>query len=168
MRVPVLGGIPKSDDLSLPERHLGLHMPSDAEDPRPLIEHLADVIEQHVDLDELLRVAGDFPSMGGEGGGLSSADLDGMRMVGDGMLAGELPPLGMPPGARVARIGVARDKSFCFYYKENLTLLRGEEERACEEQQGMVQLQRSHHCLNSPLNCCFCSRDGLKLLQGQG
>ena len=94
--VPVVGAIP-NEALDLPSRHLGL-VPV-AEHPRSeeLIERAAELIAAHVDLDEVLR------------------------------LAGEAPRFEAPPAADAAavagtpvRIGVARDAAFSFYYPENL------------------------------------------------
>ncbi|GJP29363.1 hypothetical protein CLOM_g16481 [Closterium sp. NIES-68] len=126
VRVPVLGGIPKSADVEMPERHLGLHRPGWRRTgvPAQHAERLAALIEAHLDLDRLLQLAADVagpPTMGlggerrvwGGGGGECG-----------GSSANELPPLSMPPGMKLARIGVARDDAFCFYYHDNLSLLR--------------------------------------------
>ena len=95
--VPILGALPRVDDLTVPERHLGLHLPHEARED--YVQRLAELIEEHIDLDLLLetgaidRPAG-APAIGGEA---SAADV---------------------------RLGVARDEAFCFYYTDNLELLR--------------------------------------------
>ncbi|CAI5472982.1 unnamed protein product [Closterium sp. Yama58-4] len=148
VRVPVLGGIPKSADVEMPERHLGLHRPGVEADgvPAQHAERLAMLIEAHVDLDRLLQLAADVagaPTMGlggGEGSVCGGEDVEGSVVGGGGSVvsgmggvgggeyggssANELPPLSMPPGMKLARIGVARDEAFCFYYHDNLSLLR--------------------------------------------
>lgn len=92
--IPVLGALPGVSDLTVPERHLGLHLPHEA---NPVyIERAADLIERHVDLDRLLRES---------------------RVA---RPRGEPRPL---PGPASVRIGVARDEAFCFYYEDNLELL---------------------------------------------
>lgn len=96
--VDVLGGIPNDPEVSFPERHLGLVMP-DEKGTASWVERMADLVEEHVDLDRLLEVA-DVPMPPAEAAGT--------------------PP--QPP--RRARIGVARDEAFCFYYQDNLDLLR--------------------------------------------
>jgi len=91
-----LGWIPKSDDLSLGSRHLGLVMASE------VTAHAsqAGIFEECCDLDAILdlaRAAPPFPEP--------------VRTV----------PAPVQPGK--ARIGVARDAAFCFTYQENLDRL---------------------------------------------
>jgi cobyrinic acid a,c-diamide synthase len=91
---PILGAIPRASDLTLPERHLGLHLPHEAQENHA--EQLSLLVEEHVDLDRLLEAARtDRPAS---------------------------PPVVAAP-ARTARIGVAVDEAFCFYYADNLELL---------------------------------------------
>ncbi len=92
--VPILGAIPRAADLSMPERHLGLHLPYEAR--RDYAEQLASLVEAHVDLDRLLEAA---PT------------------------GRPAPPAAVATPAPSARIGVARDEAFCFYYADNLELL---------------------------------------------
>ncbi len=96
--VNVLGGIPNDPEVSFPERHLGLVMP-DEDRTSSWIERMADLIEESVDLDRLLEMS-DVP----------------LPRVGTAEAAAR------PPGR--ARIGVVRDEAFCFYYQDNLDLLR--------------------------------------------
>jgi cobyrinic acid a,c-diamide synthase len=96
--VDVLGGIPNDPEGSFPERHLGLVMPDDR-GTASWIERMAALVEEHVDLDRLLELA-DIPPRPAQ--------------------ATTAPP--HPP--RRTRIGVARDEAFCFYYQDNLDLLR--------------------------------------------
>lgn len=101
--VPVLGVLPRDGSLALASRHLGLvtaqdlgrNAGRDAKDER--FARLADWVEGHLDLDGLLAA-------------LPARDL----------AAPQDPPL---PAPRV-RLGLARDRAFCFYYEENLRLLR--------------------------------------------
>ncbi len=99
---PVLGCLPRSEELALPERHLGLVTAEDAGRDAGYFAALADWVEAHVDLDGLLRVATPHPPCG--------HPLPG----GEGNQAKENTPV---------RIAVARDAAFCFYYPENLELL---------------------------------------------
>lgn len=92
--VPILGALPRAADLVVPERHLGLHLPHEARSD--YVEQLASLIEQHVDLDRLIEL------------GLTER--------------AQVPPA--PASApRIARLGIARDQAFCFYYADNLELL---------------------------------------------
>jgi cobyrinic acid a,c-diamide synthase len=92
--VPILGALPRAKDLVVPERHLGLHLPHEARSD--YVEQLATLIEAHLDLDALL----------------SSSTIDRQPA----------PPATPNPSPR-ARIAVARDEAFCFYYTDNLELL---------------------------------------------
>src|SRR5713101_3719986 len=92
--VPILGALPRAKDLVVPERHLGLHLPHEARSE--YVEELATLIEAHIDLDALLR----------------SSAID------------RLPaPPATPSLPARARLAVARDEAFCFYYTDNLELL---------------------------------------------
>ncbi|HYX84740.1 MAG TPA: cobyrinate a,c-diamide synthase [Gaiellales bacterium] len=93
--VPILGAIPRARDLVVPERHLGLHLPHEAR--RDHVDQLAGLIEQHIDLEKLIE--------------LGLTERRPFRPV----------PTSAP---HLARIGVARDEAFCFYYADNLELLR--------------------------------------------
>jgi cobyrinic acid a,c-diamide synthase len=96
--VPILGALPRDPELVVPERHLGLHLPGEAR--AGYLDRLASLVAEHVDIDALL------------GAGSVSVGA----------------PVPVVPGSSVspavARIGVARDEAFCFYYADNLELLR--------------------------------------------
>eukprot|EP00897_Mesotaenium_endlicherianum_P002058 jgi/Mesen1/1880/ME000143S00932 len=115
--IAVLGGIPKTAGVELPERHLGLLMPDEASVPNNYVELLGELVERHLDLDLILKLASHchpFASLYGRKGGLEE---------GGKVHPAPLPlPLPWPVGKPV-RIGVAKDAAFCFYYHENLTLL---------------------------------------------
>lgn len=95
--VPVLGYIPRDPALRLPERHLGLCPPDETADAAAVYAALADAVESRLDVRRILE---SLPLL-------------------------ELPdPLPEPPSPVRARMGVARDAAFGFYYEENLRLLR--------------------------------------------
>lgn len=95
---PVLGCLPRSEEASLPERHLGLVTAEDLGAGESLFGRLAEWVEKHVEIDRLVRIDPPrFPS-------------------GDGV-----PQERRKEGVRIA---VARDEAFCFYYPENLELLQ--------------------------------------------
>jgi cobyrinic acid a,c-diamide synthase len=93
------GFLPRDEKIAMPSRHLGLKMACEALTPECLASLVA-WIEDHVDLDALLRLAREH-----------SPELE---------IA--VSSLG-PRAAAKARIGVARDAAFCFYYRDNLDLL---------------------------------------------
>lgn len=94
----VLGYLPMDASFSIPERHLGLHVSQEVITCEWLSK-LADWIESHLDLDRLLK--------------LSSRRCTGVRPLQEVCLR----------PAKV-RIGIAKDAAFCFYYHDNLEMLR--------------------------------------------
>lgn len=92
--MPVLGAIPRSPALAIPERHLGLVQPSEQGEADRMIDAIADLIEAHVDVPVLQAAADALPA---------------------------LPPAAYhcpPPGQRVA---LAQDAAFSFTYAHMLS-----------------------------------------------
>jgi cobyrinic acid a,c-diamide synthase len=89
--LPVLGCLPRLEQLTLPERHLGLVQAGERADLRAFLEAAADVVDQHLDLLQLRRL----------GRAAHVVDSNGRNLG--------LPPLGQ-------RIAVARDIAFAFAY----------------------------------------------------
>ena len=99
VRMPCLGGVIRDTAIQIPERHLGLVTREEHELSDQAVERLADRIESSMDIDALIQ---------------------------------SLPEISQPlPASAQAtprrnpsvRIGVARDRAFCFYYEDNLDLL---------------------------------------------
>jgi cobyrinic acid a,c-diamide synthase len=97
--LPFLGGLLRDDRLCIPERHLGLTTVEDA----PLTAMQEDLLVTSIE---------------------AGLDVDG--------LLARLPEIATAPGSQSAgrqenpspvRMGVARDRAFCFYYPDNLELL---------------------------------------------
>ncbi len=89
--LPVVGAIPRTDALVLPERHLGLVQADEHGDLPARLAALADMAERHIDLDAVLALSAPLaaPSPSEEG------------------------PMLKPPGQRIA---LARDGAFSFVY----------------------------------------------------
>jgi cobyrinic acid a,c-diamide synthase len=96
-RAQAVGYLPNDAALAFPERHLGLHMAAEILSEERLCK-LAECVEAHIDLDRLMSLP---TAPFGHG---SVAHCAGISVR--------------------ARIGVARDRAFCFYYEDNLDLLR--------------------------------------------
>ena len=92
--VPILGALPHAAELVMPERHLGLHLPHEARED--YVDRLANLIEEHIDLDRLLA---------------------------ESLIDRPARPAAAAEPTPTVRIGVARDEAFCFYYADNLELL---------------------------------------------
>lgn len=98
VRMPVLGGIPRTEALDIPERHLGLHTAEDHPLSGTAIARLADLVEASLDMDVLLNALPNVVPIENPARVETSTEFD-------------------------IRIGVARDRAFCFYYLDNLELL---------------------------------------------
>jgi len=92
LKLPVIGAIPRKQEVSLPSRHLGLEMGFESDHN---LKALAALIEENSDLDSVLEMRCKVPEFTDQA---------------------ESPIR--------ARIGVAFDEAFCFYYQENFEGLR--------------------------------------------
>jgi len=99
-RAEILGHLPQNIDFVMPARHLGLFTGEEQPISPEALDTLAATIQAQVNLERLLELAA----------------------------GAALPPAKDVParhGVPVqARIGVARDRAFCFYYEDNFDLLR--------------------------------------------
>ncbi|MYC05844.1 MAG: cobyrinate a,c-diamide synthase [Chloroflexi bacterium] len=98
--LPVLGYMPRREDLRVPERHLGLIPTVEGVVVEKWFDELTAQIESTIDLDRLLEIA-------------KQADTP---RVSPSFFPSE-------PQPRKARIGVAQDKAFNFYYQDSLDML---------------------------------------------
>lgn len=112
-----LCGVLQNEAVVIPERHLGLHMPADETVPPNVVEALAELVSTHADLDALLAMAAtaEVPA-------LPEGAADAPEPA--GAAADEQPAAGAQQQQPPVRIAVAHDAAFCFYYHDNLALLR--------------------------------------------
>ncbi len=103
-RAKVIGYLPHVEDVIIPERHLGLVIPDEntMEGDYTVIERLVTLIEKYIDLNEVLKMGTEITTGGSYGVPFSTPS-----QISD------------PP-----RIAVAYDSAFCFYYPQNLDILR--------------------------------------------
>jgi cobyrinic acid a,c-diamide synthase len=122
--VAVIGCLPRDPLLAIPSRHLGLTTAQDNPLSAEYLTHLAEVMEEHLDLDRLLELAGSAPQDGAGQLGGSPIPLLSSPLKGEGPVVADSPAPAavLPPGAAV-RVAVARDAAFCFAYPDNLRLL---------------------------------------------
>ena len=109
--IPVVGYVPEDEAFVLESRHLGLVTPQEMEGLKGQLSRAGEILSRTVDLDLVFRIAeeGAGPDMsGGAASGGEEKGKAGAKTF---------------PGREV-RIGVARDRAFCFYYKENMELLQ--------------------------------------------
>jgi len=99
----VLGYLTKSEKYSLDSRHLGLIPSGEIDDIVEKMEVLSNEVAKTIDVELLLKIAGEAPK-------LDKKVLEVSNLI-------ERKNVNKP------RIGVALDKAFSFYYKDNLDLL---------------------------------------------
>ncbi len=95
-RAEIIGALPRDSGISLPSRHLGLDMGAEMDQDR-----LAALMAAHLDLDRLEQLASAARGPGPVANGIDA-----------------------PMQKTVVRLGLARDEAFCFYYQDNLDMLR--------------------------------------------
>jgi cobyrinic acid a,c-diamide synthase len=95
--IPVLGCLGSDETIAAPSRHLGLVTTEDDADGAERYQRLAHWVESGLDMDAVLA-------------GLPAVEA--------------VAPFEPVPELGSVTIGVARDAAFCFYYEENLRLLR--------------------------------------------
>lgn len=108
--LPVFGFFPEIKEMDLQSRHLGLVMPNELRDIREKLREASRQLEKTVSIPGIMDIAGDAEELhaerrpaedpGGSGGTCSICGISG--------------PV----------IAVARDEAFCFYYADNLLLLK--------------------------------------------
>ena len=97
--VRACGYLPRLPECALESRHLGLVTADEVADLREKLRQLAEAAEKTLELDALLEIAHNAPVL-------------------------DFTPPVLPEKGAPVRIGVARDRAFCFYYEDSLDLLR--------------------------------------------
>ena len=98
--IEILGTIPKSSDIEIPDRHLGLIPAGEMESLQKRVDKLGSLIGDNVNIERILEIAKAAKPLEGE---VKSAPI----VVED----------------KKCRIGVLRDRAFSFYYPENIESL---------------------------------------------
>lgn len=96
--IPVLGYMKRNDELTIPERHLGLIPSVERGELDPFFNHLGDLLLDTIDVESLYEIAKAAP--------LKVKESQFKRKE-----------------KATVRIAVARDAAFNFYYQENLDML---------------------------------------------
>lgn len=128
--VPVIGVLPRCGDISLKSRHLGLLPAGEAGNGSSGHGHgvsldetlgrITDHVEEHLDIDALLTLAG----AGANSGSLRGEQAD--RKTNSGKAGDTIPLISPIPDSargRRPRIAVACDEAFSFYYVDSLEAL---------------------------------------------
>lgn len=105
--IRILGFFPRKSHFEIPDRHLGLHMGEEFPLNDGQLQGLAAAIENHIDLDGLLSLA---------------AARTGPPIT--HRLPSPRPASGPRGQSRPLQLAVAHDLPFCFYYEDNLAMLK--------------------------------------------
>lgn len=108
LSVKLLGYFPKNAEIIFPERHLGLMTAQEISDLDTILEKLGKIALETLDLDEIVRLAQ----------GAEALSLPQKSNIYHGQQEIKARDRMRP------KIAVARDEAFCFYYEENLEVLR--------------------------------------------
>lgn len=94
--IEVIGFLPNDSGFNINSRHLGLVMPDDS--TNDILEKMAEAAEKYIDLDRLIEIAQEAGELKFERPNIKSGDK--------------------------FKIAVAMDEAFCFYYLDNLEILK--------------------------------------------
>ncbi len=108
--VEVLGSIPRSPSLGIPERHLGLIPQGENSEFLPIIETIGNIVESNVNIDRIIEISRNAPQ-------LSNKTQDARCKMQNLKLATCNLSLKV-------KIGVVMDRAFSFYYPENFEALK--------------------------------------------
>jgi len=107
-QIPVVGSVPKLKARFFPERHMGLVPHQEREQANSAIVYAREMVEAYLNLDDIWRIAEEAPDLG-------SHPHQPVQAISDAFSEAkkQLRP----------RIGFIEDRSFWFYYPENLEQL---------------------------------------------
>lgn len=108
--IPVAGYVPELNWLSIESRHLGLKLPAEIQQIQEQIQQLAEKLEQTIDIELLLQIA--------------SSDPFRLSFPPSPSFVQEKVQAIKKTDKREVVIGVAKDEAFCFYYQDNLEMLK--------------------------------------------
>lgn len=100
--IPVVASFPVRDDVRIESRHLGLVMPYELEDIQSRLKIVSQVLCENANIEQILEIANSAPKL--------EYDVES--------------DIKQKFTEKKFRIGVARDEAFCFYYEDNLDLLK--------------------------------------------
>jgi len=102
LHVKCLGFLPHMKDLEIASRHLGLVTAAEIDDLKNKMTKLGELADKCLDIEEIEKLAG----------------------CADKIECTEPPVIRRKQRGKPVRIGIAKDKAFCFYYEDSLDLLR--------------------------------------------
>lgn len=119
-KTKVLGYFPKQKDLKIESRYLGLKLPYEIQNIKDLTKKSAETLSKTVDLNEIYKIAKNAPSLKikihaeKKSSKLASKKNQTFKNQQNQTLQNQI------------RIALAKDEAFCFYYEDNLNLLKNQ------------------------------------------
>lgn len=101
--IPVVGAVPRLQELNITERHLGLIPSNEATNTNDVILKIANIVEKHVDIDLFIKLATTAPKLPQSNYQIKTDNK----------------PITL-------KVGIARDAAFGFYYPGDLNAFRAE------------------------------------------
>lgn len=98
VNVKVLGYLPMLNEIEIESRHLGLIKPDEIKNIKNKLELLGEKVDETINIDEIINISNKVDKID-----FSLIKINKIDSV---------------------RIGLAKDSAFCFYYKDNIELLR--------------------------------------------
>ncbi len=126
--IPVVGSIPRDQDLRIMERHLGLIPTSESEEAESLLERIGQSTSSRFDLDKILSIgrSSKAPETASPILEKRTAKKSPLRPTGEPACQQAGDKVRGSASNRKVRIGIIRDQAFNFYYPENLEALVSE------------------------------------------
>lgn len=106
LQIRVLGYFAEQQQLQIQSRHLGLHLPGEIKEIQRQLEVAAEELQKSVSIETIIQIAASAETI----------EIEKITETTEKIISTELitKPL----------IAVARDEAFCFYYEDNLLLLK--------------------------------------------
>ena len=106
LQIRVLGYLAERQQLQIQSRHLGLHLPGEIKEIQRQLEVAAEELQKSVSIETIIQIAASAETI----------EIEKITETTEKITSTE--PITKP------LIAVARDEAFCFYYEDNLLLLK--------------------------------------------
>ena len=129
--IKVLGYVPKVEDCVIESRHLGLVLPEEIPELKGRLLKLAEVLETSLEIEEILKLANEAPELQYPSLEKINESLESLEEVSENAREAkeneglkDLSQSYIWSCKKKLQIGLAKDEAFCFFYEDNLDLLR--------------------------------------------
>ena len=138
--IKALGYVPKVEDCVIESRHLGLVLPEEIPELKQRLLKLADVLEKSLDIEAIIQLAKEAPELSYEPleeektrASIMASEPEKCTQNSVALSAAEntkqsslssVKEVLKWKSSKKLRIGLAKDEAFCFFYEDNLDLLR--------------------------------------------